>query len=318
MTNKKERKTAILMLAFGTADSLDNIEPFIKNVLEGRREVTPEIVEEVRNRYELIGGHSPLYDITKEQAQKLEQSLKANGHDLKVYIGMKFWHPFIKDTVAEMWADGVEEAVVLIMAPHPTRASTGGYIADLEEARKKTAGLPEVKFVDPFHANKLLIEAIIENMEKALTDGGVTVGDINDLHIIYTAHSLPIVSLEGDDYVVKLKETMNAITESLPENLKKCDHTLAFQSQGNNAGGRMPWVGPDAETIIFRAGDRGRKNVLIVPIGFVADHVETLYDIDILMKNRANKLKIGFLRSPSLNTSDKFIELLASLIKEKL
>lgn len=315
---KTARHHAVLMLAFGTADTLDNIEPFIKNVLKGRREVTPEIVEEVTGRYELIGGHSPLYDITKEQAKKLEESLKDSGKDVKVYIGMKFWHPFIKDTITEMCEDGIEEAVVLIMAPQPTNASTGGYIADLEEAQKNTKGLPELKFVDPWHTNPLLIEAIIENMESQLKENNINVDDINDLHIIYTAHSLPIVSLDGDDYVDKLKETMEAITKALPENLKQCDHTLAFQSQGNNAGGRVPWVGPDAETIIFRAGDRGRKNVLIVPIGFVADHVETLYDIDILMKSRANKLKIGFSRSPSLNTSDKFISLLTELVEEKL
>lgn len=306
------------MLAFGTADKLDNIGPFITNVLKGRREVTPEIVSEVTERYELIGGHSPLYDITKEQAQKLEESLKSSGHDLKVYIGMKFWHPFIKDTINEMREDGVEEAIVLIMAPHPTEASTGGYLEDLKEALEDTGGLPKLTFVDPWHSNPLLIEAITQNMLAELKKQNLTVTDIDDLHIIYTAHSLPMVSLEGDDYVEKLKTTMDAITDSLPENLKSLDHTLAFQSQGNNAGGRLPWQGPDAETIIFRAMDRGRKNVLIVPIGFVADHVETMYDIDILMKSRANKLKIGFSRSASLNTSIKFITLLTELVKEKL
>jgi ferrochelatase len=295
----------VLLLAFGTADSIDNIEPFLKNVLKGRP-VTPEMVERTRDRYLKIGGASPLLEITRLQAEAIERELNVKGNGFRVYVGMRYWHPYIKQTVREMWADGIEVAVAVIMAPHPSRASTGGYMYDVEAALKGTGGVPEISYLRDWHTHPFFIETIIDRMEEAFS----ALPRKHDVLTIFSAHSLPVQTLKGDPYLKKLEETIKELTKRTGD----IDRRLAFQSKG---GGPVEWLGPPVEEVIEEAKALGKKGVLVVPMGFVSDHVETLYDIDIVFKEKAESLGLEFKRTASLNTSEKFIKGLAELVREQ-
>lgn len=303
-----ENKKGVLLLAFGTVDDLDNMEAFLGNVIKGRP-VTPELVESAKERYRAVGGRSPLLDITRAQARALGEALKEGGEGWTVYVGMRYWEPYIKEAVHNIWADGIEEAVAVIMAPHPSRASTGGYEYDVEAAVKKTAGIPQVTYIGDWHTNPALIDTIAENMSDAASgphSKGLPGGD--DLLTIFTAHSLPAATLSGDSYVDKLNETVKAVVNKAAVG----DHRLAYQSKG---GGPGEWLGPAAEDVIREAAGEGKKGILVVPIGFCSDHVETLYDIDISMKAIAEEEGLAFARAASINTSPKFIEMLAELVR---
>ncbi|MFZ3072255.1 MAG: ferrochelatase [Thermodesulfobacteriota bacterium] len=300
-------KKGVLLLAFGGADSIEDVEPFVKNVLKGRP-VSSEAVEKAKTRYRLIGGSSPLLKITKAQASSIKNILAdpssgwvPRGSEPDFFIGMRFWRPYIKDVVKEMKDAGIIDAVAIIMAPHSSRASTGGYITDIEAALKETGGVPNIEFVESWHTHPLYIDALLEKIEEALKHDG------EGILTIFTAHSLPVSSLSGDPYLEKLNATIAEVVKKKPLEWK-----LAFQSKG---GGQMPWLGPGAEEVIKEAKEAGKKGVLIVPLGFVADHVETLYDIDILFKKTAIEAGLKFLRAASLNDSEKFTSMLADVIK---
>ncbi|MEE9613991.1 MAG: ferrochelatase [Thermodesulfobacteriota bacterium] len=296
----------VLLLAFGGAESLEDVEPFLKNILKGRP-VTPEMVEKARERYRKIGGGSPLLEITRAQAAALESRLNEGGRDnYRVYVGMRFWHPYIKEAVREMWGDGIEEAVAIVMAPHSSRAATGGYLYDLDAALKTTAGVPEMSFPEDWHTHPAYIDAVAEKMEEAIEEFPEKPKK-EGLLVIFSAHSLPLSMLKGDPYLKKLEGTIEELIKQVP-----LPYRLAYQSK---SGGPVEWLGPEVEEVIAKAKGEGRKGVLVVPLSFVSDHVETLYDIDVVFKEAAEACGLSFFRSGSLNTSPRFIELLAGLVE---
>lgn len=296
----------LLLLAFGGPDSLDSVEPFLKNVLVGRP-IQPQIVEKAKERYRLIGSLSPLLNITREEASALEKALRGQGITLKVYIGMRYWHPFIKDTIKEILEDKISRVIAMSMAPHNSKASTGGYRIEVERALEDLGAKVSVSFVDNWHRQPLFLEAVKEKMEEALSQ----FPDRSGVHVIFSAHSLPVRLVEGDPYVSQLKETIDGIVGLT--GIK--NWTLAYQSKG---GGPGEWLGPDVDGVLEKLSRAGEKDVLLVPVGFVSDHVETLYDIDILYRKKAQSLGLNFKRSASLNASPKFIEALAAIIKEHI
>ena len=308
MSNGK--KTAVLLLAFGGADCMENVEPFITNVLKPRP-VSPELLKSIKDRYTLIGGSSPLLKITTEVARDLQYSLlNALGERMKVYVGMRHWHPFIKETIEEMKADGVERVITFIMTPYATEASAGGYKTDVEAALKEIDGAPEIEFVDPWNTHIRYLEAVFQTINSAqMPFQGIL--DKGKITMIFSVHSLPLDRLEGDPYLDMINETIELITGRLTV----FDDKLAFQSKGGGAG---EWIGPSVEEVIEDAGARGQEGILIIPIGFVSDHVETLYDIDILFKEKTEALGMVFSRANSLNATDKFIATLTETTLEKL
>jgi len=303
MDNKTTK--GALLLAFGGADSIESVEPFIRNVLKGRP-LTRELIEKTRERYALIGGSSPLLGITEAQAKAAGEILNREGSHYKIYVGMRYWHPFIKDTIKNMRADGIKEAVAVIMAPFSSRVATGGYLTDVDEALKDPDGNLKIDYASDWHREPLFIDAVMENLKKELD----TFNRPDDALVIFSNHSLPVAALVGDPYVQKITETASDIARKLA-----IDYRISYQSQG---AGPREWLGPKTEEVVDEAKRLGKKGVVVVPLGFVADHVETLYDIDILFKEAAAKSGLVFRRSASLNTSPRFIELIASLIKNKM
>jgi len=299
---------ALLLLAFGGPRSLDEVELLLTRLFKGRKP-SPDQLERVKERYRLIGGCSPLSEITSDQAKALEKELNARGHEFGSYVGMRYCHPLIEETLKQIVRDGVREIVALPMTPFQSRASTGAYIAEVNQVNEKLGGVVSISFVKQWHCHPLFIEALREKIEEGLKEFEPTVR--RGVHLLFTAHSLPRSIIEKDPYVKEIEESIKGVVGSLDAR----PWHMAFQSKGV---GPEEWVGPDVESVLTELSGQGVGEVLVVPIGFVSDHIEILYDIDILYQEKAKALGIVLKRTPSLNTSEKFIQALASAVEEQL
>ena len=298
----KNRPTCVLLLAHGSPDSPDDVPKFLLKVTGGR-ELLPEVIEEVKRRYASI-GRSPLTEITQRQRELLEQKI-----NIPVYVGMRNWRPFISQTLRQMVTDGIHRAVVICMAPQNSRTSVGLYRSSL-----RACADPEMifDFVESWHDQPFLIQAFADKLragrEKARRELG------RALPVIFTAHSVPQRTiLEGDPYEIQAKRTAELVAAAA--SLERSDWRFAFQSQGMSGG---PWLGPTVETTILDLARSGHPAVFIQPIGFVCDHVEVLYDIDIAFKQFAEKQGLRLWRAESLNDSPLLISALADIVNSRL
>jgi len=299
-----QSKSAVLLLAHGSPDRVEEIPEFLRYVTGGRP--LPEaVVKEVQHRYGLIGT-SPLTRITLKQGELLARELK-----LPVYAGMRNWRPLIGDVVVEMQRDGVTRAVVICLAPQNSRTSVGLY----REALLGDSGSApfEVDFVDNWHDHPLLIRAFSEKLaagwKRACDEAGARVP------IIFTAHSVPQRTItEGDPYEAQAKETASLVAMEAPQ-LTVDDWQFAFQSQGMSGGA---WLGPTVEDTIRGLKAKGHRAVFLQPIGFLCDHVEVLYDIDIAFRQFAEKEGMRLWRAESLNESPTLIAALADVARSRL
>ncbi|WKZ37177.1 MAG: ferrochelatase [Anaerolineales bacterium] len=295
----------LLVMAYGGPDKLEDVEPYLLDV-RGYRPTSQEIIHEVRERYREIGGRSPILEQTQAQADALESALNSNGNEFKVYVGMRHWHPFIKDALAEMQAQGIEKAVGVVMAPHYSRMSIGAYYQRLEEANSPIA----ISRIENWHLEAGYIHTLANRVRAALQRFPEEIRA--DIPVIFTAHSLPEKILEWNDpYPAQLRETVSAVMEKLGSQ----PHEFAFQSAAIST---IPWLGPDAGEVIESLVAKGKKHILLCPIGFVCEHVEILYDIDIVYQNLARSLGIHLERIEMLNTAPEMIAGLADSIREKV
>ena len=290
---------AVLLLAHGTADSLDDIPEFLRNVTGGRG-VPPQVIEEVKHRYSLI-GHSPMNEITARQGELLARELQ-----LRVYVGMRNWKPLIPDVVKKMAADGVRRAVAICLAPQNSRTSVGLY----RRAAHGESGPPfALDFVESWHDHPLLIQAFTEKLRAAWVAACADAGA--KLPVIFTAHSVPARTIaEGDPYEIQARETAALVAKSA--GLQGPDWTFAFQSQGMSGGA---WLGPTVEETIVSLKNGGQQGLFVQPIGFLCDHVEVLYDIDIGFKEFAQQRGMRLWRAASLNDSPLLIAALADIAR---
>jgi ferrochelatase len=291
---------AVLLIAHGSPERVEDIPPFLQNISRGRP--MPEaVVREVQHRYSLIGS-SPLTRITRQQADGVAREL-----GLPTYVGMRNWHPFIADTIRQMNSDNVGQAVAVCLAPHNSRTSVGLYKEVLFGAG---ASFP-IDFVEEWHDQPLLIEAFAEKLragwETACHEHGKAVP------VLFTAHSVPRRTVtEGDPYETQTRETAALVAERVPE-IGECK--FAFQSQGMSGG---EWLGPTVEDTITALRDAGHTAVFVQPIGFVCDHVEILYDVDILFRKYAEERGMKLYRAESLNDSSTFARAVAELVRSRL
>jgi ferrochelatase len=293
----------VLVMAYGGPDNLEEVEPYLMDV-RGYRATAPEIVHEVRERYREIGGRSPILERTQAQADALQTGLNEHRGDFKVFVGMRHWHPFIQDTLAEMRAQGIERVVGLVMAPHYSRMSIQAYFNKIEEAN---SGL-QVARIHDWHLLPEYLDALAGRVWAALEQFPESVRA--DLPVIFTAHSLPERILEwGDPYPLQLLAT----TEALKERLGPRPYEFAFQSAAIST---EPWLGPDASEVMKQFAAAGKRHMLICPIGFVCEHVEILYDIDIVYQSVAKKLGVHLERIEMLNDSPEMIRGLAGLVRQ--
>lgn len=293
--SQPQKPDAVLLLAHGTPERIDEIPEYLRNVTGGRP-VPDSVIAEVKHRYSQI-GHSPLTEITLRQAELLSASL-----GVPVYVGMRNWKPYIAETIERMRRDGVQQFVALCLAPQNSRTSVGLY---RQATLSKSEGM-NVRFVESWHDDPLLIEAFAERLAAALTQH-------SGAAVLFTAHSVPSRTIEaGDPYERQARETAALAARKL--RLSDSDWFFAFQSQGMSGG---PWLGPTVEETLSRIRDAGKTRVVVQPVGFVCDHVEVLYDIDIAFRKFAADLGLELFRTESLNDSPRFISALADVVRQQ-
>jgi ferrochelatase len=300
-SEKLPAQTAVLLLAHGSPENPGQIPEFLSYVTGGRT-LPPAVIEEIRHRYSLI-VFSPLPCWTVLQADQLSQLL-----EVPVFVGMRNWKPFIADSVKAIASKGYERVITICLAPQNSRTSVGLY----RSAVVGTGSLPfQLDFVDQWHDHSLLVQAFAEKLrsgwEKACAENGAR------LPVIFTAHSVPQRTiLEGDPYDKQSKETAQLVAQEA--NLSAEDWTFAFQSQGVSGG---PWIGPTVEDTIRSLRARGHRGVFVHPVGFLCDHVEVFYDIDIAFKQFAEKEGMRLWRAESLNGSETLTRALAEVVSSR-
>lgn len=299
---------ALLLLAFGGPRSLDEVESFLTQLYRGRKP-SPDQLGRVKERYRLIGGYSPLPEITFKQAKGLEEKLNSKGYRFKSYVGMRYGHPLIEETLRGILRDEIQEIVALPMAPFRSRASTGAYIEEVNEMKKNLEAMIEISFVGGWHLHPLFLEAVQEKIEEGLMQ--FTLEARKRVHLIFTAHSLPKSMVQNEPYLKDMEESVRGVLRKI----EPLPWHIAFQSRGM---GSEEWLGPDVESILTKLSLNKVREVLLIPIGFVSDHVEVLYDIDILYREKAESLGMILKRAPSLNLSERFIEALSSAVENHM
>lgn len=309
-------KKAVLVMAYGGPDSLEDIEPYLLDI-RGGRPTSPALVAEIRERYVKIGGRSPLLEITRMQADALQKRLNelspsGNGKpDYRVYVGMRHWKPYIREAVSQIGSDGFTEGIAFCMAPHASRLSTGVYLQKLREAQS-TQNIPlAFDFIESWYDQPFLIRSLANKTRKAAHL--FPEKDRPDIHFLFTAHSLPaVIQEQGDLYVDQLQATARLVAGEL--HLTSGQWSFAYQSAGAAPG---QWLGPSIEDVLPQLAAAGIRNVLVTPVGFMADHVEILYDLDIEAQEIAREQGIRLVRSESLNATPEFIDGLAKFILER-
>ena len=308
--------TAILMMAYGGPDSLENVEPYLLDV-RGGRTTSPELIDEIRHRYEVIGGKSPLLDITRQQAQALENHLNSISETpYKVFVGMRHWYPYIRETVADIAASGITRIIAICMTPFFSRMSTSAYYEHLDRAIEGQTKYTEwqnnlsITKIGAWYTNDLFHRAIAANIKESLLIAAEK--GLPSPTVIFTAHSLPaILAEQGDPYADQFVHLANLVAEKA--GLQQSQYEYCFQSAGAQ---NTRWLGPSLEETLEKFSKNGQKSVLIAPIGFLSDHVEVLFDIDVEAKQLATQLNLRLMRIPSPNDHPLFINALANIIIE--
>lgn len=296
---------SVLMMAYGSPNSLDDMEAYLADI-RGGRPTSKAFINEFQERYSLIGGRSPLTDWTFEQARKTEEVLRIRGCDASIYVGMRHWFPWIKDAVGQMMSDGVEEAVGIVMAPHYSSMSIGKYWAKLMEAQKILGSSIRFSRINSWWRQPKLLDAQEASVREGLENFPYEVRNL--VKIVFTAHSLPARLIKrGDPYQDELKNNAQMLVDRLGD----VDWTFSYQSAAQTG---EAWLGPQIEEVIENLGKAGYNQVLVVPIGFVCDHIEVLFDIDISLKKIAKAQGIHLERVKSLNGDPMFIEAVADSI----
>jgi ferrochelatase len=329
----------VILLNLGGPDSLQAVKPFLYNLFSDRQIIRlgppfmqkplAWLISTIRSKktekmYSQIGGKSPIFDITKAQAKALEEALNKGSNpplppfskggqggitnpsqSFKVYIGMRYWRPFAEDVVAEIFRDGIRKLVGLSLYPHYSVTTSGSSLSQFREVSSRYH--MEILTVGSWHNHPLYIEALVDVIKKGIESFDRLSSNV---HVLFSAHSLPQKIIDqGDPYVDQTLETIREIEKQLPIRWH-----LSYQSKS----GPVKWLEPSTDDKLEELARDGIKNVLVVPISFVSDHIETLYEIDILYKNLAGKLNINLKRTEALNTHPKFIGALHDIVEKSL
>ena len=313
-------KTAILLLQMGGPDSIESVEPFLFNLFSDRDIIRigpaflqPLIARFIARRrapksvgyYSQIGGRSPIRELTDIQARDLEGLL---GTEFRCFVAMRYWRPTTIEALAAVKREGISRVVALSLYPHYSRATTGSSINELKRVLAQAGVEFDVSYIDRFYDHPLYIEALTTRIEEGLA----RLPSREEAHILFSAHSLPQSMINGGDpYLDHILETIRLVMERLGD----MEYHLSFQSRA----GPVKWLEPSTEEMVRKLAAASCKNLLMVPISFVSDHIETLYEVDIQYAEEARALGIdNFQRSPALNDSPLFIECLADLVKKSI
>jgi ferrochelatase len=298
---------SVLLVAFGGPERPEDIRPFLQIVAAGRP-IPPARLEDVAHHYEVIGGRSPLNALTRHQAAALADALAARGRALPVWVGMRNWHPFLHETLAEMKDRGRRRAVAVILSSLQTEASWARYVDDVAAARDKVgADAPEVVFAPAWADHPRFVDAMADRTRAALAQ--VEPARRAAARLVFTAHSVPVAMAAGSPYTAQLEATARVVAERLGRG----GWSIAYQSRSGSP--RDPWLEPDVSDVIRALAREGARDLVVVPVGFVCDHVEVLYDLDVEARQVAEAAGVGFHRAPAANDHPDFIAMLADLVE---
>jgi ferrochelatase len=296
---------SILLVAFGGPTAPSEIRPFLEIVTRGRR-IPPERLDEVAHHYEQMpGGRSPLRELTEAQAEGLRRALAAGGAPRPVFVGMRNWHPFLHETLAAMAARGHRRTLGIVLSSFRTEASWERYVVDVAAARERTPGAPEVVFALPWFEHPRFVAAVAAGIALALAE--VPAGERADAPLVFTAHSVPVAMAAVSPYVADFTATARAVAARLGH----ARWSLAYQSRSGSP--REPWLEPDVGDVIKALAKDGVRHVVVSPAGFVCDHVEVLYDLDVEARWIAAEQGVTLHRAPAVNAHPEFIAMLADL-----
>jgi protoporphyrin/coproporphyrin ferrochelatase len=302
----------VILMAYGGPDKLDDVPEYLLDVRSGRP-MDQELIDEFVERYREIGGRSPILELTQAQAKGVEKALnnrKAREAGIKysTYVGMRHWNPYIRDVVPQIVEDGVDKLVGIVMAPHYSKMSVGKYMEQLREGLEKAGSDIPVYEVHSWKDQPMFISGVSSRIRDSLRKYPADIR--KEVPIVFTAHSLPTRILEwGDEYPDELRVSV----EMVADRVRQRHWRFAYQSQGASA---EPWLGPEVEETLEELAAEGFKHVLMVPIGFVCDHVEILYDVDIEHKEHAEKLGMELSRIKSLNDGPMLCRAVAEAVRK--
>ncbi len=299
---------AVLLIAFGGPECLEDIRPFLVRVTNGR--VPEKRLESVAVHYELFGGKSPVNEVTFAQADALKKALEDRGAPLPVYVGMRNWRPFLTDTLRQMRNDGIQSLVAMIMSVFESQSSWKQYQTDLLEAMSETGLDLNVTYTKPFFDQPGFVTTMSRHITDCLDNLSQTHRDATN--ILFTAHSLP----HSDPQLELYKEQINASAKRIAESLNHDNWWIAYQSRSGRP--RDPWLEPDVNDVLKKLGARGVKDVIIAPIGFVSDNIEVLYDLDTQAMETAKIVNISMLRAKTVSDDPEFIDTMAGLVANKI
>jgi len=298
---------AVLLIAFGGPTAPDEIRPFLEQVSRGRR-ISPERLEEVAQHYERMpGGRSPLSELTERQAIGLRQALARAGRPLPVFVGMRNWHPFLRETLAAMGAAGHRRAVGVILSPFRSEASWERYIKDVADASRDVRGAPAVAFADAWGGHPAFLAAAADCVRAAVEK--IPAADRTETALVFTAHSLPRAMAQASPYVDDFTMAARAVAATVGVE----PWSLAYQSR--SGGPDDPWLEPDIGHVVQQLAAGGARHLVVMPLGFVCDHVEVLYDLDIEARALAAGHGLAFHRASAVNDHPQFIAMLADLVQ---
>jgi protoporphyrin/coproporphyrin ferrochelatase len=300
---------AVLLVAFGGPQGPADVRPFLENVLRGRR-VSPERIEEVAHHYERFGGVSPLTELTLAQARALEETLRERGLPLPVHVGMRNWTPYLTDTLAEMSRAGIRRAIGVLAAAQRSYSGCTQYRENVRDARTALAetgiASPEITYVGDWHEHAGFIEANADHVNAAIAR--LPAEDQASARLIFTAHSIPASMAERYPYEAHIR----ASAERIAEATARADWDVVYQSRSGRPGD--PWLEPDICDYLRREHAAGLAAAVLCPVGFLCDHVEVLYDLDVEAADTCRETGIAMARAEAVNAHPRFIDALADAV----
>jgi ferrochelatase len=306
---------ALLVVSFGGPEGMQDVIPFLENVLRGRN-VPRERMLQVAKHYELFGGVSPINEQNRQLIAALKKELEAKGPKLPIYFGNRNWHPLLADTLRQMRDEGIQNALAFVTSAYSSYSSCRQYLENIAEAQSVVGeGAPRVQKIRAFYNHPLFIEANVENVRAAFQK--IPAERRASAHLVFTAHSLPISIAKSCDYEVQLRETAQLVTDSITTGRDgPWRSKLVFQSRSGSP--TQPWLGPDVCDCLRELHATGTTDVVVAPIGFVSDHMEIIYDLDTKAMALCRKLGLNMIRAATAGTHPLFIEMIRELIMEQL
>jgi ferrochelatase len=301
---------ALLIVSFGGPEGMEDVIPFLENVLRGRN-VPAERMRAVAKHYEMFGGVSPINEQNRKLIAALEKKLVEHGPKLRIYWGNRNWHPLLSDTLKEMTRDGVQHALAFVTSAYNSYSSCRQYLENIAAAREGAGpNAPQVEKIRAFYNHPLFIEANAANVADALMK--VTRARRLFAQIVFTAHSIPQTMADQCDYMAQLEETSRLVAGRVPH----CRWQLVYQSRSGSPA--QPWLGPDVLECLKELKTNGVTDVVLAPIGFVSDHMEIVYDLDTEARQFCEELGLNMVRASTAGTHPAFVEMIRELIRERV